>query len=292
MINVIPFTLDCPFDIEKPVFKITINNIKYFFFNREMLISFDTGASNTYLYNSGEKKIWGSIEKFYEDWAYPIYEKETKNLENKLPFNELYKNKCVISKYWNFKLNKQQKIKNKIVYCSCYSRLDIDMLVGQDLFSEHYKNIIIDYRKNEIILNGSYINNTPIPMRKGFNGIYIIPITINGIQDEGIIDTGCSGFILREGYEKRREVPLDENKILSNTYNGTVEIPVLQEETIEVEDLSIGNINFKSLLALKYNDKRILEYKEILKYMNILGNYIWEGHRIQLDFEHNEFRID
>lgn len=54
---IIPFTLNCPFAIGRPAFKITISNRKYFFFNKRMLVAFDTGASKTYLYNSGEKKF-------------------------------------------------------------------------------------------------------------------------------------------------------------------------------------------------------------------------------------------
>ena len=131
------------------------------------------------------------------------------------------------------------------------------------------RNVVFDYINNTIYFNEEPICDTSSPMYQNKDGLYYTAIESNGVKTNALIDTGCYCVFVNKDNVKR-----------TVQETGTVNIKL---GNVEVSNLFVGSDETLITNAKAKNGT--------CKYENIIGHPVFKDHVIQLDFEHNVFRI-
>jgi hypothetical protein len=180
-------------------------------------------------------------------------------------------------------------------YCFRYEPKNVtsnktDGIVGLQFFGD-CNNIIIDYVHQVLEIDGQRITKTGVPMEKIPKlDLYKTQITVNGIKQFALIDTGAKQFCARKNYNSRTQELTDEQKI-DFIYNGHtgLSFPCVHPVTVK-----FGNLDKKEQA---YNSTNIFMHISSIGrragyVYNLFGFSFFKDHRIQFDFKNNEFLID
>lgn len=273
----------------------------------ELLLGFDTGADGLYLYSSGVNKLFPSttVANLGAIIVKENYEKETgKNpdlislsdfheqylsyfAENdiSITIDEIYlKNRLFENTTFTYNPNRDSNSPNSP---------GIDGLVGLEFFKS-CKNLVMDYRKNIIEVDGERIEEKGIPMVKHdvITNLYEIDFYINDKPCKGFIDTGLSTMIIGNDYGKA-VLNWKNEEIVDFINNGEA----IREESADIclSTITIGRCTYKNIIAHYGTDKNINTSPRALRMFtlyNFIGYPLFKGRRIQMDFEQGEFLID
>ena len=144
-----------------------------------------------------------------------------------------------------------------------------DGFLGEDYLMK-FKNVVFDYTKCKFYVNQEPICEKTVPMYKHDEAdIFLMDIEVNGEKTKAIIDTGCKFIFL-----------------------GILENQKVKNNEINYVDIKIGDVKFNHI-EIGTTDELITNEKafEIMESYNIIGYPCFKDHVIQLDFEHNKFRI-
>ena len=137
-------------------------------------------------------------------------------------------------------------------------------------YLEQYKNVVFDYQNNTITFNQEPICDNELPLYKNQNqNMWYTTFECNGVSSNALVDTGCFSVFVNKANVK---ATVGEDEII-NVRLGNVEINGF---SIAANKTLITNEDAKN---------------GIYKNENILGYPCFKDHVIQLDFEHNKFRI-
>jgi hypothetical protein len=167
---------------------------------------------------------------------------------------------------------------------------ELDGMINLAFFCDA-DNIIIDYKHKLLIINSKKKLKYSVPMQKyEVLCLYGIDISIDGIQQQALIDTGASCFFLREQYESTSRINEDDLLVLLEQN----EIFDDNEEQIKNVKLQIGK--YKTKITAIYpninNYDATDSAKQIIRKINLLGYEVFKNHKIQFDFDNMEFRIE
>lgn len=171
-----------------------------------------------------------------------------------------------------------------------YSSASLDGVLCTLFFSK-CKNVIVDYRKNEIIVNGDAIVSNGSPMRL-LKDTYLLStkIKINGIEQDAIISPTLSAVYLRDDYKSSKKY--SDEEILHFCYNGT---PRYYNNKYKNIVLTVDDIDMqcKGYFTSRRRGEITGDFVEnMVRKINIIGYPVFKGHRIQLDFKNGLFRMD
>lgn len=144
-----------------------------------------------------------------------------------------------------------------------------DGFLGEDYLTQ-FKNVVFDYTQNKFYVDQNPICDKSLPMHKHDEwNLFFIDIEVNGEKTSGMIDTGSKIVFLSN---------VKNQNFRTNEFNYV--------------DLRIGDINYENL-EIGYGGEIITNKRafEIMETYNIIGYPCFKDHVIQLDFEHNKFRI-
>ena len=259
---------------------------------------FDTASNINVLYNTGYKKAQKNLGYDVEEELFKLVRENNVILSDddiRVYVHEYINEQGASFVMEHFNCSGNDFFKKDFVYAPKeYNRLDdsdFDGMIGLCFFDSP-TNVLIDYKNNMIVVNGNLLNAKPVPMnRLEVTGIYTIEIKINGISQDALIDTGSMLFFLRPEYKSDKRYKeselrnfLDEN-MPEYKNNGKTEIGV---------NLQIGSFKEKVTGHFFSSEKygSTADGAAFVKKINILGNQIYMNHKIQLDFENMEFRIE
>ena len=208
----------------------------------------------------------------------------------------------MISEYlnasYNFKLGNLRKDNlsfndTSFVYdSSLYDVIDkkvIDGIIGINFFKIN-NNILIDYNNKNIVIDGAVLVGSPVSMSKLEElNMYTIPIKINNIKQNAIIDTGAVYFFMRNEYKKSKKY--SEKDLLFFIDEGIKSTPILEDKAVK---LTIANTTI-NIIGHFPDANKYASTKSgyiIAQKVNLLGYDVFKNHKIQLDFENMEFRIE
>lgn len=183
--------------------------------------------------------------------------------------------------------------KSNFIYVpSEYSKIDndtIDGIINLDTFGA-IDNLLIDYGKKLIIINCDTVLKNSVKLNKFKTlNLYYITIELNGISQQGLIDTGASCLFLRSDYKENSMV--DENDLLNVINNPRAK--KIDEKKISME-LKIGSYKSRIEGIVPNIDNYNLtdSASNILEKINLLGYSTFNDKKIQFDFKKSEFRIE
>ena len=164
-----------------------------------------------------------------------------------------------------------------------------DGIINLDFFGD-VNNILIDYKDKKIKINSTEKLKNAVTYEK-FNqlNLYLVEVSLNGIKQQALIDTGASCLFLRDNYKDSSRVT--EEKLLSSLQEAKSESHA--ESKIKIK-LQIGS--FEEKITGIYPD--INNYNltdsagKVLQNINLLGYEVFKNHKIQIDFNKKEFRIE
>ena len=135
-------------------------------------------------------------------------------------------------------------------------------------YLEQFRNVVFDYVNKTISFNEEPICDNSLPMYKR-DYVWFTTFECNGVKSNAMVDTGCFSVFINKPNVK---ATVGDDEII-NVRLGNVEcngISILQNKTL------VTNENAKN---------------GMYKNENIIGYPCFKDHVIQLDFEHNTFRI-
>lgn len=135
-------------------------------------------------------------------------------------------------------------------------------------YLEQYRNVVFDYQKKTIAFNQEAICDNELPMYKK-DGWWYTTMECNGVTTNALVDTGCFSVFVNKPNVR---VTIREAEIIS-----------VKLGTVEFNDISIAA---NKTLITNEDAKNGIYSNE-----NIIGYPCFKDHVIQLDFEHNKFRI-
>lgn len=164
-----------------------------------------------------------------------------------------------------------------------------DGIINLDFFGD-VKNILIDYKDKKIKINSAEKLKYAVTYEK-FNqlNLYLVEVSLNGVKQQALIDTGASCLFLRDNYKESGRVT--EEGLLSSLQKE--KSAAHAESKIKIK-LNIGK--FEEKITGVYPD--INNYnltdgaEKVLQNINLLGYDVFKNHKIQIDFNSKEFRIE
>ena len=137
-------------------------------------------------------------------------------------------------------------------------------------YLEKYRNVVFDYINKSISCNEAPICDNSIPMYKVMpDNRWYTTIECNGVKTNALIDTGCFSVFINK---KNAKATIDSSEIIN----------------IKLGNVACNNICISENKNLITNEQA---RNTIYKNENIIGYPCFKDHVIQLDFEHNVFRI-
>lgn len=164
-----------------------------------------------------------------------------------------------------------------------------DGIINLDFFGD-VNNILIDYKDKKIKINSAEKLKYAVTYEK-FNqlNLYLVEVSLNGVKQQALIDTGASCLFLRDNYKESGRVT--EECLLSSLQKE--KSAAHAELKIKIK-LNIGK--FEEKITGIYPD--INNYNltdnagKVLQNINLLGYDVFKNHKIQIDFNSKEFRIE
>ena len=262
---------------------------------QKYIFKFDTATTVNVLFSNGYEKIKVTFDFDIKD-----------ELKNYIQENYAYLSdedlESMISEYlnasYNFKLGNLRKDNlsfndTSFVYdSSLYDVIDkkvIDGIIGINFFKIN-NNILIDYNNKNIVIDGAVLVGSPVSMSKLEElNMYTIPIKINNIKQNAIIDTGAVYFFMRNEYKKSKKY--SEKDLLFFIDEGIKSTPILEDKAVK---LTIANTTI-NIIGHFPDANKYASTKSgyiIAQKVNLLGYDVFKNHKIQLNFENMEFRIE
>lgn len=263
--------------------------------DQKYIFKFDTATTVNVLFSNGYEKIKVTFDFDIKD-----------ELKNYIQENYAYLSdedlESMISEYlnasYNFKLGNLRKDNlsfndTSFVYdSSLYDVIDkkvIDGIIGINFFKIN-NNILIDYNNKNIVIDGAVLVGSPVSMSKLEElNMYTIPIKINNIKQNAIIDTGAVYFFMRNEYKKSKKY--SEKDLLFFIDEGIKSTPILEDKAVK---LTIANTTI-NIIGHFPDANKYASTKSgyiIAQKVNLLGYDVFKNHKIQLNFENMEFRIE
>jgi hypothetical protein len=258
-------------------------------------VAFDTGSNYNNLLKNGVKKIFGD-EKRPIELAYTYVRRLSPDKNEKELYravNELINSGGITCTLNNLTVSGTAINDIVLQYVPANTRkIDkglADAIVGVNFFGK-CNNILIDYNNKVIEIDAAQLKVQACPMRKlNQLGLYVAEVVIDGITQPALIDTGAEYLFIREGFNKK--IIYSDSDIINYTLHGKVKKSLPGFKLVQVQ---VGNINSK---YRGYNTSNMFisgteSGNAFGQKCSILGYEVFKGHRIQLDFEHNLFRIE
>ena len=256
-------------------------------------VFFGVSFNSSFIYETGVAKSVGDKAVLYQ-----VAEEKSRELFPDASEDEIHKNKetlidsgKVFMTFSELQLNGARLFDEKFVfdqYGNTKYSDSVDGVLALSAFSSE-RNLIIDYVNQEIILNGETICEEYVPMRKvEWLCGYVIPIQINGVSQEALVDIDSTEVFVRDNYLSESVCTDDE---LLECF--TLEVPLTDYWTDSVE-VKIGSQTavhrvFKttdSSIPFASNVARALGSR-----INLLGYAAFKNAKIQFDFENGVFRV-
>jgi hypothetical protein len=286
--TVIPFKIPDKHHRILPLIEMTNENGRYVF-------AFDTGCDYCALFGNGVKKIFGDEKKPME-LAYTYLKEQSPGKNEKTLRREAEKLidsggiTCTLTG-----LTVSGTAFNNTVFQylpSATAKIDketADGIIGLTFFG-NCKNMVIDYKHHVIELDADPLPTVPLSMRKlDTLGLYVTDVTIDGRNQPALIDTGAEFLFLRDDYNSGRVY--SDAEIVDHSLHGKAGKSLPGFKTVQLE---LGNIRskyrgYRTTNMLMSGTESGNAFGQIC---SILGYSVFNRHRIQLDFEHKQFRIE
>ena len=248
----------------------------------------DTGAECSVLNPSGIKKIFGSVGILYPIYMADIcmqFDTEYSYMWHKKEARELISMYLAQGHLLAVRLDGNLYglyLQNDKVLKSIQKETNDTLhgILGEEFFKK-FKNVVFDYQQKKVLFNAENISETGMPIywTGQIQSLPTIEFSINGVLQKGLIDTGSDGFSVYDGIESL--VPE-----LKKTESDEFIIPSLEIGAIPYNDKK-ANIHFNKHMIVNEKSRKRLQKEKLC----CLGYPFFKDHVIQLDFEHNEFRI-
>ena len=249
--------------------------------------------NNNFIYETGVEKSVGDKNMLYQIAESMVRKQFPDASENEIrkERDHLIDSGKIVMTFSELQLNGARLFDEKFVFDQYgnteYSDL-VDGVLALFAFSNE-RNLIIDYVNQEIILNGEAICEECVPMRKlKWHCGYVIPIQINGVQQEALIDIDATDVFVRDNYLS--ESVCTDDELLECT---KLKVPLTAYWTDSVE-VKIGSQTAVHRV-FKTTDSTIPFVSDIMRAfgtkMNMLGYAAFKNAKIQFDFENSVFRV-
>ena len=265
--------------------------------NEKYRFAFDTGSNLNVFYKNGFEKAKKRYTFDIEEELYKVIKERNQGIsdENARRYVKQYIDEYGLTfelsnlKSEDFCFPSQKFIYSPKIYKN-FDKSDFDGVVGL-VFFNNIKNITINYQENLLIINDTNKISNSVKLDKfPSNNLYKIKISIDGIYQDALIDTGSMHFFIRPEYKTAKEYSEEELINILDIDNDIYKVNDSEKEvTITIGDFSKKIIGF-FFDDQKYNCTKTAE--SFVRKINILGNNVFVNHIIQLDFENMEFRIE
>ncbi|OJF76798.1 MAG: hypothetical protein BKP49_04315 [Treponema sp. CETP13] len=281
---VIPFTYNS--DEYMPVF--TMSNSD----GVKLRLCFDSGNSCCFISKKGIEKV-GSNEKEMESGIFKQllekYPEQKESFLRKKAKKMIKEGKCG----WTFDslIKDNYKVENRYFqYRSNFIKeTNIDGLIGLSFFGD-CKNVVIDYVHQVIEIDAETLEGNKWSMTKVPDlDLYKTQISVNGIEQYALIDTGAKQMAIRKNYTEP-DTMLDKDKV-DFIYNGSagLSFPWVSNTTFEFVNIQKRLSAYKSTNFLMHASGF---GKRCAYVYNLLGYPFFCDTRIQFDFKNSQFIIE
>ena len=164
-----------------------------------------------------------------------------------------------------------------------------DGIINLDFFGD-VKNILIDYKDKKIKINSDEKLKYSVSYEKFTQlNLYLVEVSLNGVKQQALIDTGASCLFLRDNYKDSSRIT--EEKLLNSLQQAKADSHA--ESKIKVK-LQIGRWEEKITgIYPDINNYNLTDNAgKVLQNINLLGYDVFKNHKIQIDFNSKEFRIE
>lgn len=164
-----------------------------------------------------------------------------------------------------------------------------DGIINLDFFGD-VKNILIDYKDKKIKINSDEKLKYSVSYEKFTQlNLYLVEVSLNGVKQQALIDTGASCLFLRDNYKDSSHIT--EEKLLNSLQQAKADSHA--ESKIKVK-LQIGRWEEKITgIYPDINNYNLTDNAgKVLQNINLLGYDVFKNHKIQIDFNSKEFRIE
>jgi hypothetical protein len=283
--NVYPFTINYKNHYGCPIIKVKIDN-------KILTFLVDTGSERTWLYNSGIKKMYGSVAELEDNNLNSYIEYVKKTNPEKIQNKSAKQIKNILHKdLIGFKI--VFTVNHPFASFMYWPKEDnIDGIIGQD-FMKKYKTVTFDFINNLLVFDGDKIKGSVLPFIKTDMEDVFIEFLYNDNKEYGFLDTGNYTFSPRSNFGK--DVPSYDFKRSDDyliTYNGKLEkkIPLI----LTFNNIHIGNIEYNNIKGV-YSNIWFSTYNKgaqnMLRFVNGIGCEFFRNHIIQFDYENSNFII-
>ena len=256
-------------------------------------VFFGVSFNSSFIYETGVEKSVGDKKILYQ-----VAEAKARKMFPAASEDEIYKNResviasgKVFMTFSELQFDSIKVFNEKFVFDQYGNAINSDLvdgLLALSAFSSE-RNIVIDYINQEIILNSEPICEESVPMRKlEWLGGYVIPIQINGVVQEALVDTDSADVFVRDNF-RSESVCTDEE--LLECFELKVPLTAHWSDFVEVKIGSQATV----LRVLKTTDSSIPFTSDVARALgmriNLLGYAAFKNARIQFDFENGVFRV-
>ncbi len=247
--------LDIPHPSDKIPFSTTlihVPTIKYKINGVELFMVVDTGSDRHVLLNS--KPVQNLVKK-------DLSSNEAYSLAKKSKYYAIYF-------YFDEEPSFPYMLDPNGIFSTGMKKNNFDGLLGLPYLQKN-RNVVFDYINNTMSFNEEPICDNSLPMHRNKDDLWYTTIECNGIKTNALIDTGSQDMFVNKSNAKHA---------IGNNTNINV---------------MIGNIEIKNVFVSSIENTITNEKTKngTLKNENIIGYSVFKDHVIQLDFEHNVFRI-
>ena len=284
----IPFYIDSYFDI---YLKVSDNKSQYKFL-------LDTGSTKNVLFKQGYDKFKKDSEQDLDEVLF----KMIKDCNQDVPDEQIYqfvyeylKNNIITFTFDDLRLLSEHFLNREFIYnaedYASFENNEFDGIIGLSFFDIN-SNITIDYIDKKIIIDGDLLPSSSVPMKRlETTQLYTVDAKINNVEQEALIDTGSIYFFLRPEYKSSKVYTEEDLLNLSNDKLPKYRAKKKKEQKVILE---VGEVK-ESITGHFIEPEKYSHTKEGESFalrINLLGNQFFINHKIQLDFENMEFRIE
>ena len=283
--KVYPFTLNYKNNYGCPVIYFRMDG-------RVFTFSVDTGSEQSFIFNKGIAKLFGSVADF-EDKNLDVYldytrktnpdklENKSEEQHKKMFHQDLADLELILTYHQQFA---------EFIYLP--KDPAVDGIIGQDIMKK-FARVTFDFTDNLIILDGERIEGSVLPMIESEMETVFIEFSYDGKKEYGLVDTGNYTFTPRSNFGKD-EVHFDFRKSadFSAAYKGPLKkrFPWI----LTFNNIKIGGIEYNDIKGA-YSNIWFSTYNKgaqnMLRLVSGLGCEFFRGHIIQFDYENNDLII-
>ncbi len=255
------FMLDFPGLPGVPVIKVRYDDLTMYFM-------VDTGAPMNILFRNGDFSSINDISDKGINW--PLYDKNGTQLPMYWPDDMEY---------------------SEIAVAGSITEMPVLAGILGLPWMQLHDNVVFDYQEQKLLFDQKPLSSNRMNMFLADGYHWWIEYTVDAVPEIGIIDTGCSWYVVRKNIGDGAEYTNIDDVVWWMQNGSFGKVPSFFP--VHVPNIRIGNYTAGSKHGLRANYYKMVNADNTRRFCSMyscLGYAFWQDHAIQLDFKRQAFR--